>query len=310
MTPISFVFIDGQFTRKQSTFKTLLRTIQFRYHSKHIYLHIPKMLEISQPLQFVFLGKKDYAMECTIVLEEESKMSIFEEYVSHEKNTYHTQMKTHIILHKNARLNFYKLQKESVAVTHSATASIEQAEGSATQIFTLDVGGLNAHHEWQVHLKEKHATCALHGLYILNQDQQNINHHIHVNHEAPFGKSTMFYKGILEQKSRAFFQGRVKVHAKANRSEARQENHHLLLSKDASAKSEPQLEIYADDIQCKHGATVGQLDSTSLFYLRSRGMDEITARQLLIEAFGMEVLNKISDSAVRDYMQREVSLNE
>ncbi len=310
MNPISFVFSDGQFARKQSTLKALLRTIQFRYHSKRIYLHIPKMLEISEPLQFVFLGKKDYAMERTIILEEESKVSIFEEYASHEKSTYHTETKTHIILHKNARLDFYKLQKESVDATHTAKGRIEQAEGSAMQIFTLDSGSLNAHHEWQVQLKEKHAACALHGLYLLNQDHQHINHHIHVDHQAPFGKSAMFYKGILDQKTQAFFNGRVKVHEKAHRIEAQQENHHLLLSKEASAKSEPQLEIYADDIQCKHGATVGQLDPASLFYLRSRGMDEITARQLLIEAFGMEVLNKISDSTIRDYMQREVNRHE
>jgi len=187
--------------------------------------------------------------------------------------------------------------------------SVTQRESSQLQMFTMDCGGLTAKHAIKVQLAEKHASCALHGLYLLEHDQQHVEHQVLVDHIAPFGKSAMFYKGVLDNDAEAKFTGRVKVHAGAKQSKAAQENHHLLLSKRAIAKSEPELEIYANDIQCTHGATVGQIDPAAIFYLCSRGMDRATAIDYLCKAFSTEVLNKIKLESVREYMTREAGCN-
>ena len=141
----------------------------------------------------------------------------------------------------------------------------------------------------------------MHGLYLLNRDQQKLTNQIHIDHEAPLGKSSMVYKGVLAKKSQASFNGRVHVPKEGQYASAHQANHNLLLSKDAKVHTEPQLEIYADDIKCTHGATVGQLDQESLFYLRSRGIQENDALKLLTDAFTAEIMNKITDPLIRQH---------
>jgi Fe-S cluster assembly protein SufD len=267
------------------------------------------MFSLVTPVHFVFLGTKNYELNNTIIVEENCHVNFMEEYSSHIEKKYEGNIKTDIMLHPHAHFDFYKLQKENRLSSHHADFSVTQQDESELQMFLVDTGSLNANHHVNIKLAEKHASCALHGLYLLENDQQRVEHRVHVDHIAPFGKSAMFYKGVLNNDTEAQFTGRVKVHAGAKQNKAAQENHHLLLSKRATAKSEPELEIYSDDIQCTHGATVGQIDPAAIFYLCSRGMERQTAIDFLCKAFATEVLNKIKVEPIKEYMHREVGLH-
>ena len=166
---------------------------------------------------------------------------------------------------------------------------VHQEEASALNMLIIDSGSRATQANLRVKLHERHATCHLDGLYWLTQDHQTLDNQIQIDHIADNGTSSMFYKGVLDKKSRALFNGKVHVHENAQQTNALQANHNLLLSKYAEVRSEPQLEIYSNDIKCAHGATVGQLDAEALFYLRSRGIEANLALQLLTEAFTREV---------------------
>jgi len=142
---------------------------------------------------------------------------------------------------------------------------------------------------------------------VLNQDQQHVDHHLHVDHLASHGASSMLYKGILDKKSRAVFNGKVYVHPATKQISAHQANHNLLLSNEAEVNSKPELEIYSDDVKCTHGATIGQLDHESLFYLTSRGIEKNEAHKLLIRAFAEEVYSKMDDVMIRQYVQKRMN---
>lgn len=310
MSPISFIFLNGEFQKKQSAIATLPKEVEFRCDAQSIYLHFPKMFSLTTPIQFVFLGTKNYELKNKIIVEENCHVNFIEEYSSHIDKKYEASIDTEITLHPHAHFDFYKLQKENRSSHHHANFSVIQQDESQLKMFLVDTGSKAANHHVNVKLAEKHASCELHGLYLLENDQQRVEHRVLVDHVAPFGKSAMFYKGVLNNDAEAQFTGRVKVHAGAKQSKAAQENHHLLLSKRATAKSEPELEIYADDIQCTHGATVGQIDPGAIFYLCSRGMDRQMAIDYLCKAFSTEVLNKIKLEPIREYMHREVGLHD
>jgi Fe-S cluster assembly protein SufD len=174
-------------------------------------------------------------------------------------------------------------------------------------LFFADCGAAQAHVNLHVNLDEKHATCHLNGLYQLNHDAQQINNHIYINHVAEYGISSMHFKGILDNRSHAEFVGKVHVHEKAQHTHAQQSNHNLLLSSYAEVKTKPELEIYADDVKCAHGATVGQLDEDALFYLRSRGIEKQDALQLLTLAFADDIMNKIENVTIRNHIQNRMS---
>ncbi len=148
--------------------------------------------------------------------------------------------------------------------------------------------------------------CTLNGLYVTT-GRQHIDNHTCIDHARPRCTSREFYKGVLDGHSRAVFNGRVVVDKGAQHTDARQENRNLLLSRDAEVDTKPQLEIYADDVKCAHGATVGQLDQDAVYYLRSRGMDEKTARNVLTYAFANDILNRVDISAVRSYIEETLT---
>ena len=149
------------------------------------------------------------------------------------------------------------------------------------------------------------AEAELLGLYVLD-GERHVDHHTVLDHARPHGSSNELYKGILAGSSRAVFNGRILVRADSQKTDAKQSNPNLLLSDDATIHTRPQLEIYADDVRCTHGATVGRLDSDALFYLRSRGIDAVQGRDLLIHAFAGDVLDRIDVDGVRDLLRREI----
>jgi Fe-S cluster assembly protein SufD len=309
MNVISFVFINGEFNEKLSDVSIMPDTVVFQNEKNQLRLHIPKNQVLPLPIHFKYLNGCD-SLQHNIVMEENSSLVFIEEYASDHTDAYLTNARLELQLHKHARLHYYKIQNENQQASHQVFINLAQSEASEVNMFFADCGSNKSRSDVHVKLNEPHASCIMNGLYFLNHDNQHIDNAIYVEHVAELGVSSMIFKGVLDKKSKAQFLGKVHVHENAQRTNAHQENHNLLLSSQADVTSQPKLEIYADDIKCTHGATVGQLDQDSLFYLRSRGIDEGTALKMLTDAFVAEIVEKIDDLSIRHYIQQRVAQHE
>ncbi len=181
---------------------------------------------------------------------------------------------------------------------HVAGIHAEQAEGSRFTSHSFALGGRLVRNDITSRLNAARATCTFNGLYLLD-GKQHVDHHTRIDHLAPSCISREYYRGILDGESRGVFNGKVIVHPHAAKTDAHQANHNLLLSRQAEADTKPQLEIFADDVKCTHGATVGQLDDESMFYLRSRAVDAESARSLLIYGFANDIIGKVEVPELR-----------
>lgn len=213
---------------------------------------------------------------------------------------------TEIVLDENAALQHYKLEQESSAATHIGGLYVQQDRNSRLGAHSITLGGRLVRNELQVDLNGRGAECSLNGL-TLTQGQQHVDNHTRIEHHSPQASSNELYKGILDDRSRTVFSGRIVVHPDAQKTLAQLSNHSLLLSSDAEADARPQFEIYADDVQCTHGCTVGELDADALFYLRSRGLDAGSARSLLVYAFAADVLDRMQLDPVRHYLEQQLA---
>ena len=170
----------------------------------------------------------------------------------------------------------------------------------------FNMGADFARDDVAITLQQTGAKCHTSGFYHTSRDNQYVDHHVDVLHAAAHTQSDMLYKGIIDKKSRAVFNGRLHVAAGAQKIQAVQGNHHLLLSASGEAYSKPELEIYADDVKCRHGATTGQLDQDALFYLRARGIPYKEAVHILLKSFAEDVLQRIQDKAIQEQITRQV----
>lgn len=263
-------------------------------------LTVPKERRVARPLHLLF--RDAHSPHNKLIIEEGAEVTFIEEYTSNEKNQM-TQSLTEITVHKNASVHFYKIQDEDLSTHHTANIKIHQEENSRVNFFTFSKGASKQRDVVSVHLKEKSAACHLVGFYVLKAESQEINHDLTIHHAAEYGLSSMLYKGIVDKQSKAAFRGKVTVHKDAQHIQTTQANHNLLLSKLAEVSSKPELEIYADNIKCTHGATVGELDAESLFYFRSRGIDQATATNILLDAFAEEVFGKIENPLIQQYIR-------
>lgn len=225
-----------------------------------------------------------------VAAEEAAQVAIVEQYVNLGTGTYLTNAMTEIVAGRNASITHYKIQEEGPDASHIATVRAHQEAGSRFTSHSASFGGVLSRNDVDVVLGGEGTECVLDGLY-LGDGRQHVDTHTSVDHLKPRGTSRVFYGGILNGRARGVFGGKVVVHKDAQKTDARQTNKNLLLSREAEADSRPQMEIYADDVKCSHGATVGQLDEEKIFYLRSRGVDEAFARNLLTYAFASEALD-------------------
>lgn len=303
--PWKLVFMDGVFSKEHSALENLPAGVSV-HTNDGVSLHVKKNITVASPIHLLFVNVH-HPLRNTIVVEEGADVTLLEEYVSDKENA--TQTVTEIHSKSNAYVRHYKLQDENSLSTHQAKITVHQEQDSQVSLFNLSQGAKQAREEIFVDLTARGAECHLLGLYGLHGDEQHNNHHLHVNHAAEYTTSSMLYKGILDKKSQAGFTGKVHVHPQAQHTNSYQANHNLLLSKFAEVNTRPELEIYANDVKCTHGATVGQLETEALFYLRSRGIDKETALRLLIEAFADEVMSKIPHVEIRNYLQKRVKNN-
>ena len=232
-----------------------------------------------------------------------STASIVESYVSLGEGVSFTNAVTEIVVGDNATVEHVKLLEENVNAFHVATTQVHQGHDSRFTSHSVAMGAGLGRNDLRVVLAGEGAECTLNGLYVTD-GTQHIDNHTAVDHAQPHGASRELYKGILNGRSRAVFNGKVIVRPGAQKTDAYQTNRNLLLSPEATVDTKPQLEIFADDVKCSHGAAIGSLDEQATFYLLSRGLGREAARQMLTYGFATEVTKRIAPQPVRSHVER------
>jgi len=230
------------------------------------------------------------------VADENSQTTIVETYAG--EGAYFTAPVTELFAGPGAVIDHYKVQRESLGAFHMATFQLQGERACRPSSHSISIGGALVRNDVNAVLDGEGIDCILNGLYF-GDGRQVVDNHMRVEHAKPHCASHELYKGVLDGKSRAVFNGLIHVHKGAQKTDAKQSNRNLLLSRDAIANSNPQLEIYADDVKCTHGSTVGQLDEDAVFYLRSRGIGAEAARSLLTYAFASDIVARIKVEPVR-----------
>jgi Fe-S cluster assembly protein SufD len=274
------------------------------------FIFVPQGVEIAEPIQLIYISSVKNAGEAIsprnlIIAEANSKVTIVESYLSTGDVAYLTNAVTELVAGDNAKVEHVKLQDEAANAYHIATIAGEFGRTSNVNVHSFALGAKLSRNNIRTKLAGEGLECILNGLY-LTKDEQLADHHMIVEHAQPHCASHEYFNGILDDKSKGVFHGRILVQQIAQKTDAKQTNKNLLLSDDASADTKPQLEIYADDVKCTHGATIGQLNRESVFYLRSRGMSEQTARNMLIHAFAGEIIERIKCEPAREVIDKLV----
>lgn len=271
-----------------------------------LFLFIPKNLVIDKPIQFLHVNTKA-SQDCMqhlrniIVVEESARVVLLESHVALTDVRYFNNLVTKLYIKQNSQVEYYKCQNESREAYHIGNIQVEQRANSQFDSYSISLGSKLSRDDLSIALHEKGCSCNLQGLYLI-QDKQHGDHHTRIDHYAAHCSSEENYKGILDGKATGVFNGKVIVHPHAQQTKTRQSNQNLLLSKTAEMNTKPELEIYADDVQCTHGATVGQMDEAALFYLQSRGIDESAARKMLTYAFMSEIIESIENVAIKQHI--------
>ncbi|MGB8509026.1 MAG: Fe-S cluster assembly protein SufD [Pyrinomonadaceae bacterium] len=274
------------------------------------FLFIPQGLKVETPILLQFIADPTDARvlaspRVVVVAERESAATMIESYSATSDGVYLTNAVVEISLGEDARLTHYKVQDESELGFHVASTRAELGRRSVYDLTTITLGGQLSRHGIEVLFEEEGAECWVDGLYMVGTGQHADTHSL-IDHRKARCTSHQNYKGILDGKSRAVFNGRVFVHKGAQQTDAVQSNKNLLLSTDARVDTKPQLEIYADDVKCAHGATVGQLEEEELFYIVSRGLHPDLARNLLTYGFAEEIVEKIKINSIKTQLDEAI----
>ena len=262
----------------------------------------------SQPIELVFVARTPGVLaqpRILVIAERGSRVTIVERYVALVDDAYFTNVVTEVAIGPGASVDHYVVQEQSVRAFHVATlhAAIERDGSFSTCGVTL--GGRLARTTLTAEFRGEGGAAALRGLYVI-EGTQHVDHHVTVDHAVPRCTSRQLYKGVLDGSARAVFNGRIVVRPDAQKTDANQTNKHLLLSDGVEVDTKPQLEIFADDVKCTHGAAEGQLAPEPLFYLRSRGLAEPAARALLTYGFAREVVERIAPVPLQAYVDRQL----
>ena len=276
-----------------------------------VLIHVPDNTEVAIPIHIIYIsGQADATLMSNprnlVALGRNAGASVIESFAGIPDTEYLTNNQTGILGRAGSRLDYYSIQQESQRAYHIGNTRIRQQADSRIDCHTLSLGGKLARSDIDVELDEPGAEVKLNGLYLTN-NRQHVDNHTLVEHKQPHTTSHEHFRGVMNGHSRAVFNGKVIVHEQAQKTEAHQSNANLLLSGNAEVDTKPELEIYADDVKCSHGATVGQLDENMLFYLRSRGVDEHTARSLLTYAFADEIIRYIRFPEIRERLEHSIA---
>jgi Fe-S cluster assembly protein SufD len=284
---------------------TALNTAFFRDVA---FVVVPRGKVAEEPIHLVFVATSPDSPAAIhprnlIVLGSTSQATIVESYVGLGDDTYFTNAVTEIVVADGAVVDHYKVQRESLAAFHVANTQIHTERDSNFTSHFIGLGGRLVRNEVRALLDAEGCECTLNGLYLAS-GRQHVDNHTVIDHAKPRCASHELYKGILDGKAHGVFNGKIFVRQDAQKTDAKQTNQTLLLSDDATINTKPQLEIFADDVKCTHGATVGQLDAEATFYLRTRGIGKDEARSLLTYAFANDIVSRIKVASVRGQLEQ------
>jgi Fe-S cluster assembly protein SufD len=230
-----------------------------------------------------------------------SQATIVESHASSESGVYFSNTVTEIVVGENSIVKHYMIERENEDAFHVSTLRIQQNRNSNFTSHSLILGGALVRNNIHPVLSGEGSYSLINSLFMAH-GKQHLDNYMKVEHMSPHCDSRQVYKGILDNKSRGVFHGRIVVQKDAQKTDAKQSNKNILLSRDAQMDTKPQLEIYADDVKCTHGATIGQLDEDAIFYMQSRGIDEESSRMLLLHAFAGEILQRMEVEPIRNQL--------
>jgi Fe-S cluster assembly protein SufD len=338
------VFVDGHFVPKLSTFLPQSKGVQIAnlagvlgedaplvqkhlgqharvdqnafvalntaYFNDGAFVHVPAGQAVEKPVHLLFISTSEERGSTShprnlIIAERGSRLTLIESHVGAAQGEYFTNAVTEFAISDHAVVEHCKFQDESPQAYHIAAQQMSLAKQCDFISHSFATGAKLSRNNIYTHLVGEHIECVLNGLY-LTKDDQLADHYMIVEHASPHCNSHEYFNGILDDRSKGVFHGRILVRPIAQKTDAKQTNKNLLLSDNATADTKPQLEIYADDVKCTHGATIGQLNKDSIFYLRARGIGLETARRMLIHSFAGEIIDRIRCEAVRDELDQVI----
>ncbi len=293
------------------TQKHLFAALNYSQLQDGLLLHAPALQKLAQPVYVVHLGSTldtpAWAQtRLLVVAEPGAELQLIEQFDSlgAQHNLLHNHV-TEIVLQPNARLQHVRLQVEDEALAHINGLHVKLARDSHYELHGIAFGSQLKRNDIQITFAGENAACALNGVF-LSKHRQHIDHHLNIEHRVPHCTSNTAFKGFVTDESRATFNGRIHIHPLAQKTEAHLNNKNLLLSKKAELNTKPELEIYADDVKCSHGASIGQLDEKSLFYFQSRGIDKASAEAMLCLGFVNEKVEQIPGEALQALAQHKL----
>ncbi len=271
------------------------------------FVHIPRGTLVEEPIYLLFVSTADDAPSMShprnlIVAEEDSQATFVEDYVSLDGGAVFCNTVTELVAGDHTVLSHYMIEREHKQAFNISTLRIQQGRSANIVSHSVLLGGALVRNNIHPVLAGEGGECLINGLFV-GDGHQHLDNYMLVEHASPHCGSRQFYNGILDGHAQGVFHGRIIVHKDAQKTDAKQTNRNLLLSDDAQIDTKPQLEIYADDVKCTHGATIGQIEGDALFYLRSRGIDEVSARKLLLFAFASECLDRMKQGPVRRHVE-------
>jgi Fe-S cluster assembly protein SufD len=272
------------------------------------YVHVARGVVVEDPIYLLYLSTEEAAPAVThprnlIVAEDASQVAVIEDYASvGGESVAFSNAVTELIAGESAVAQHYLIEREHLKAFNVSTLRIEQGRSANVASHSLLLGGGLVRNNVHPVLAGEGGECLINGLF-LGTGHQHLDNYMHVEHASPHCGSRQFYNGILDEQAHGVFHGRIVVHKAAQKTDAKQTNRNLLLSDDAQIDTKPQLEIYADDVKCTHGATIGQIEENALFYLQSRGISEAEARKLLLLAFAEECVERMQSAAARELIE-------
>lgn len=274
------------------------------------YVRIARGTALAEPIHLLFVSTESDSPLMVhprnlLIVEQGSQADIVEEHVSLGDGKLFSNIATELVAEDNSVVAHHMIERENRKTFHISTLQMQQARDTSVSSHSVLIGGALVRNNVHPVLGGEGGECLINGLF-LGEESQHLDNYMLVDHASPHCASHQFYNGILGGSSHGVFHGRIIVRKDAQKTDAKQTNRNLLLSDSAQIDTKPQLEIYADDVKCTHGATIGQLDENALYYLRSRGVDEHTARELLLFAFAGECTGRIRSLPVREHVEQLV----
>lgn len=293
----------GKYAKAEADGYTAFNTA---FTQEGLFIKVPKGKAVETPVLIWYLNDGSGARPLVqprnlVIAEANSQVCITEWYKTTAETVSFTNVVTEVLVHEHAVVDHYKVQQEAATAYHVSNTHFEQVAQSVVNSVTVSLSGAMVRNNLNLVLDAEHCESNMYGLYLLN-DKTHVDNHTVVDHRKPNSYSNELYKGIMDDRSTGVFNGKIFVRQDAQKTNAFQSNRNILLSDDAAVNTKPQLEIWADDVKCSHGATTGRLDDEQLFYLRARGVDAITARAILLYAFAKDVLEHVKPEALRLYL--------